>query len=100
MLLPYEYEWSRISWNYNVINRKNDFGETSRKKINFINKLKYAEHKLFCICIDVYKIYEGGDFDKTYEALSKFKNEKVKINNMLIEKCKNMNHYPEFEQSY
>ena len=27
-------------------------------KKNFITRLKYAEHKIFCICIEVYKIYE------------------------------------------
>ena len=44
------------------------------KKINFINRLKYAEHKIFCICVDVYQIFEGNDFDKIYEALSTLKN--------------------------
>ena len=34
------------------------------EKKNLINRLKYAEHKIFCICVDVYKIYEGGDFKK------------------------------------
>ena len=29
-----------------------------------INRLKYADHKIFCICIDVYKIYEGYDIEK------------------------------------
>ena len=41
--------------------------------MNFLNRLKFAEHKIFCICIEVYKIYEGNDFDKIYEALSKLK---------------------------
>ena len=41
--------------------------------MNFINRIKYAEQKIFCICIDVYKIYEGNYFDKIYETLSKLK---------------------------
>ena len=44
------------------------------KKINFINRLKYAEQKIFCICVDVYKIYEGYDYDETYKVLSTLKN--------------------------
>ena len=46
----------------------------NEKKLNFINRLKYAEHKVFCICIEVHKLYEGNDYDKIYEALSTLKN--------------------------
>ena len=35
-----------------------------------MNRLKYAEHKMFCICVDVYKIYEGNDYDKINEVLA------------------------------
>ena len=56
------------------------------KKTNFINRLKYAEQKIFCICIDVYKIYEGNDYDEIYKVLSTLKNEKLEINYILIEK--------------
>ena len=35
-------------------------------------------------CVDVYKIYEGDDFDEIYKVLSKLKNKKIKINNILI----------------
>ena len=56
------------------------------KKINFINRLKYAAHKFFCICIDVYKIYEGEVYDEIYEFLSTLKNETLKINNIIIKK--------------
>ena len=41
----------------------------STKKINFNNWLKYAEHKKFSICIQVYKIFAGDVFDKMYEVL-------------------------------
>ena len=40
------------------------FSKLQRKKINFINRLKYAEIKIFCICVDVYKIFNGKDFDE------------------------------------
>ena len=56
------------------------------KKINFVNRFKYAEVKIFSICKDVYKIYECNDYDKKYEVLSTLKNKKLKINNILIEK--------------
>ena len=29
---------------------------------------------MFWICVDVYKIYEGNDFDKIYKVLSILKN--------------------------
>ena len=56
-----------------------------RKEINFTNRLKYAEQKIFCICIDVYKIYEGYDFSEIYKFLSTLKNKQLEINNILIE---------------
>ena len=60
-LLPYEYEVTCVSCGYNVIKRKHQLSKIQRKKI--INRLKYAELKIFCICVDVYKIYEGDDYD-------------------------------------
>ena len=80
-LLPYEYEWSCISCGYNIIKRKHELTKIQRKKINFINRLKYAEQKIFCICIDLYKIYEGNNYDEIYKILSTLKNKKLKINN-------------------
>ena len=52
-----------------------------------------------CICIDVYKTFEGNDYHKTYEALSTLKNRKLKINNILIENYKDMLENPDFEQN-
>ena len=71
-----------------------------QKKIIFINKTKYAEQKIFCICIDVYKIYEGNDYDKIYKVLSTLKNKKSKLNNILIEKNKDMLENNDFEQDH
>ena len=99
-LLPYEYEFTCFSCGYNVNKRKNDLSKIQRKKINFINRLKYAEQKIFCICIDVYKIYEGNDYDDIYKVLSTLKNKKVKINKTLIELYKDMIKNPNFEQNY
>ena len=42
--------------------------------------MKYAELKIFSICVDVYKIYEGDDNDKLYEILCKLKKIKIKKN--------------------
>ena len=80
--------------------RKHEISKIQTKKINFINQLKYAEVKIFCICIDVYKNYEGDDYDEIYKDLSILKNKKLKINNTLIEKYKNMLENPNFEQNY
>ena len=89
-LLPYEYEYTCLSCGFNLYKRKHELSKIQRKKINFINRLKYAEQKIFCICIDVYKIYEGDDFNEIYKILLILKNKKLKINNILIEKYKDM----------
>ena len=85
---------------YNVSKRKHELSKIQRKKINFMNRLKYAEVKIFSICVDVYKIYEGDDFDEIYEVLSTLRIKKLKINNILIEKYKNMLENSDFEQNY
>ena len=100
MLLPYECELTCFLCGYNVIKRKHELSKIQRKKINFINRLKYAEQIIFCICIDVYKIYEGDVFDEIYKTLSILKNKKIKINNILIEIYKDMIKNPDFEQNY
>ena len=99
-LLPYEYEFSGFSCGYNVNKRKYELSKIQRKKINFINRLKYAEVKIFSICVDLYKIYEGDDYDEIYKELSRLKKKKLKINNILIEIYKNMLENPDFEQNH
>ena len=98
-LLPYEYEWTCFSCGYNVNKRKNELSKIQRRKINFINRLKYAEVKIFSICVDLYKIYEGSDFNEIYKVLSTLKNKKLKINNKLIEIYKDMIKNLDFEQN-
>ena len=99
-LLPYENEFTCFSCGYNVNKRKHELSKIQRKKINFIKRLKYAEVKIISICVDVYKIYEGDDYDKIYEVFSTLKNRKLKINNMSIEKYKNLTENPDFEQNH
>ena len=98
-LLTYEYEWTCFSCGYNVNKRKHELSKIQRKKINFINRLKYAEVKIFSIWVDVYKIYEGVDFNEIYKVLSTLKNKKLKINNNLIEIYKDLLKNPNFEQN-
>ena len=98
--LPQENERSCLSSGFKLIKRKHELSEIQRKKINFINRLKNAEQQKFCICLVVYKIYEGNDYDKIYEALSTLKIEKLKINDILIKKYKNMLENFDFEQDY
>ena len=75
-LLPYEYEFTCIICGYNVNKRKHELSKIQRKKINFINRLKYAEQKIFCICIDLYMIYDGKDYHEIDKVLSTLKNKK------------------------
>ena len=97
--MPYEYEWTCLSSNYNVVKLKHELSKIQRTKINFINRLKYAEVKIFSICVVVYQIYEGDNFDEIYKDLSLLKNKKLKINNILIEIFKDMLKIPNFEQN-
>ena len=76
--IPYEYEFTCTSCGNNLIKRKRELSKISRRKINFINRLKYAESKKLCICMDVYILYKGNDFNKIDEALSTLKNKKLK----------------------
>ena len=99
-LLPYEYEFTCFSCGYNIIKLKHELSKIQRKKINFINRLKYAEVKIFSICVDVYKIYEGNAYDEIYKVLTTLKIKKLKINNILIEKYIDMMKNPDFEQDY
>ena len=99
-LLPYEYEFTCFSCGFNINKHKRELSKIQRKKINFINRLKYAEVKIFCICIDVYKIYENDDYAEIYKILSTLKNKKLKINYILIEIYKDMLLNPDFEQNY
>ena len=45
---------------------------------------------MFCICIELYQLYENNDYDKIYEVLTTLKNEKYIKNFTLSEKYKNM----------
>ena len=96
-ILPYEYEFTCIACGYNMSKRKHELSKKQRKKVNFINRIKYEEVKIFSICVDVYKIYEGDDYDEIYKVLSTLKNKKLKLNNILIEKYKNLLENPNFE---
>ena len=98
-LLPYEYEFTCFSCGYNINKRKHELSKIQRKKINFINGLKYAEQKIFCICIDLYMIYDGNNYHEIYKVLSTLKNKKLKINNTLIEIYKDMLKNPNFQQN-
>ena len=89
-----------MSCGYNVNKRKHELSKIQRKERNFINRLKYAEVKIFSICVDVFKIYEGDDFSETYKVLSTLKNKELKINNILIEINKDMLKNPIIEQDF
>ena len=77
-LLPYEYEFTCFSCGFNINKRKHELYKIQRKKIIFNNRLKYAEQKIFCICIDVYKIHDSNDYDEIYKVLSTLRNKKLK----------------------
>ena len=73
-LLPYEYEFTCFSCGFSVIKRKHELSKIQRKKIIFINRMKYAEVKIFSICVDVYKFHKSDDYDEIYKVLSTLRN--------------------------
>ena len=99
-LFPYKYEFTCFSCGYNVTKQKHQLSKTQRQKVNFIKRLKYAEQKILCICVEKNKYYEANDYDKIYEVLSILKTKKLKITNILIEKYKDILENPDFEQDY
>ena len=44
-------------------NEKNKLSKISGKKNSFVNRIKYAEYKIFCIRLEVCKIYESNDYN-------------------------------------
>ena len=54
---------------------------------------------MFCICVDVYKIYEGEDIDRKFEVSSALKNKNLKINIISNEIYKDMLENLNFEQN-
>ena len=56
--------------------------------------------KTFCICIEVYQLYECNDYNKIYEVLSTLKITKLKIKIIFVEKYKDMLENPIFEQDH
>ena len=78
ILLPYEYEWTCFSCGFNISKRKHELTKIQRKKLNFINRLKYAEVKIFSICVDLCQIHQGGDFNEIYKVLSTLQKQKIK----------------------
>ena len=46
-LLPYEYEYTCFSCGFTLIKRNHELTRIQRKRINSINRLQYAELKIF-----------------------------------------------------
>ena len=65
-LLFFENERICFVCGYDLIRRKRELSKNQQKK--FIDRLKYAEHKILRICKEVYQNYEGIDFEKIYEV--------------------------------
>ena len=99
ILLPYEYEFTCIGCGFNLIKRKHELSKSQQQKINFIKRLKNAELKIFRLCVEVYQIYQGNNFDKIYDVLSTLRNKKLK-NNIFTEKYRDKILNPDFEQNH
>ena len=67
------------------------------KKI-FTRRLEYAQHKIICICVESYKIFESNDIEKFTLSSTSINNKKLNINKELVEICYVMD--GNFEQDY
>ena len=72
--LQYECEFTCNACEYNIEKLKIEPCKISWKK-NF-NRLKFAQQKIICMCIDVYETFEGTNFNKNFKVLSEF-NKKI-----------------------
>ena len=55
----------RVSCEYIVIKQKSELRKFQRNR-NFLNGLNYGERSILCICIHVYRIYDGNDADNLF----------------------------------
>ena len=76
-----KFDFTFVSCGYNIIKQMHENNKIQRKKINFINRLKKAENKIICFCIEVYKNYEGNDFNGIHK-LEKIKNKQYPDRNI------------------
>ena len=66
-LLPYELERACLSCGYIFAKREKELCKIQQK----IDRLKYAEKKIKCICIDIYRKYEEDDFKGFSNVISR-----------------------------
>ena len=65
MLLPYEYEFIFLSWDYNVIKGKHELFRIQQKRINFISRIVYIYIYIYIklmkvkIMIEYVKFYQN-----------------------------------------
>ena len=83
-LLPYEYEWTCVACGYNVVRRNNELRESQRKTMNPMNRLKYAENKIICLCIDGSRAFDGGDIERSTVCLTRLKIRKLHIKKITL----------------
>ena len=69
-IFTYEYEWTCIACGYNVKKRRNLTYKIQRKNQTSPTGWNMPK-KTLCLGIDVYRIYEGANFNEVFEVLSK-----------------------------
>ena len=69
------------NWVITLQNKKKQSNKYSTQKVNFVNRLKYAEKKI-CIFIDVCRIIECDDFKKNILMFYQY----LKITNRIFKK--------------
>ena len=73
LILPYQYEYICLFYGHNIIKQKHELTKEQRKRQTFSSRLKYAERKIWTICVDVMQTYSGDDYDELVNVLSSLK---------------------------
>ena len=78
-LLPYDYQLTCLSFEYNVLGQKNELTKFQQK--NNITRLDYAEKRKKLFVSMCKKLYGDDDFKEILNVLTGFKNKKLKGEN-------------------
>ena len=90
-LIEYEYEFTCLVCEFNVIKPKNQLTKVQRKKnINFKGRLTYATPKIIAICIEINSLVQTNDIDVLAAVLTYLKQKRLNIIEEILKKFDDM----------
>ena len=89
-LLEYEYEFTCLVCEFNVIKQKKQLTKFQRKNTNFKGRLTYATPKIIAICIEISSLVQSNYIDVLAAALTYLKQKKLNIIDEILKKFDDM----------